>query len=57
MRTPEKETELSKLANITLLPLDVTNPEQINETVAKALSEHDVDLVFNNAGYGLFSSV
>ena len=57
MRTPEKETELSQLENISLLPLDVTNPDQINETVAQALSEHDVDLVFNNAGYGLLGSL
>ena len=57
MRTPEKETELSQLENVTLLPLDVTNPEQINETVAEALSLHDVDAVFNNAGYGLLGSL
>lgn len=57
MRTPEKETELSQLENVTLLPLDVTNPEQINETVAEALSLHDVDVVFNNAGYGLLGSL
>lgn len=57
MRTPEKETELSQLENVTLLPLDVTDVEQIKETVAKALSEHSVDLVFNNAGYGLLGSL
>jgi NAD(P)-dependent dehydrogenase (short-subunit alcohol dehydrogenase family) len=38
---------------VTLLPLDVTNPAQIKETVAKAISLHPVDVVFNNAGYGL----
>ncbi len=29
MRNPEKETELSGLKNVTLLPLDVTNYDQI----------------------------
>ena len=37
MRTPEKETELSNLENVTLLPLDVTNYDQIQSTVKKAL--------------------
>lgn len=53
MRTPEKETELAGNANITLLPLDVTDQEQIKTAVAKALEACDVDVVFNNAGYGL----
>lgn len=52
MRHPEKETELSQLENITLLPLDVTNPAQINNTVQQAILQ-GVDVVFNNAGYGL----
>jgi len=52
MRNPEKETELTKLENVTLLPLDVTNLEQIKETANKAM-ELGVDVVFNNAGYGL----
>src|SRR2546423_11081466 len=53
MRSPEKETELKAINNITLLPLDVTNPEQIKGTVEKAISSGDIDVVFNNAGYGL----
>lgn len=53
MRNPEKETELTGIAGITVLPLDVTDPEQIRRTVATALSNHDIDVVFNNAGYGL----
>ncbi len=57
MRNPEKETELNQLENVTLLPLDVTNPEQINSTVAKAIALHAVDVVFNNAGYGLMGSM
>lgn len=53
MRNPEKETELSGLKNVTLLPLDVTNYDQIQSTVKKALELSDIDIVFNNAGYGL----
>lgn len=53
MRTPEKETELNLLENVTLLPLDVTNIEQIETTVQAAIALGDIDVVFNNAGYGL----
>ncbi|UOE46629.1 SDR family oxidoreductase [Mucilaginibacter sp. SMC90] len=53
MRNPEKDNELQQLKNITLLPLDVTDINQINKTVQAALDFTDVDIVFNNAGYGL----
>lgn len=53
MRNPEKETELNLLPNVTLLPLDVTDPEQIKSTAEKAIAMGDIDVVFNNAGYGL----
>ena len=53
MRKPEKETELNLLDNVTLLPLDVNSLDEIRETVEKALSLGDVDVVFNNAGYAL----
>jgi len=36
-----------------LLPLDVTNLDQIKETTQKAIALGPVDVVFNNAGYGL----
>jgi NAD(P)-dependent dehydrogenase (short-subunit alcohol dehydrogenase family) len=57
MRQPENETVLNQLENITLLPLDVTNPEQIQSTVAKAIAMQPVDVVFNNAGYGLMGAL
>jgi NAD(P)-dependent dehydrogenase (short-subunit alcohol dehydrogenase family) len=53
MRKPENEKELQLIDHITLLPLDVTDPTQIKDTVQKALSIGDIDVVFNNAGYGL----
>jgi NAD(P)-dependent dehydrogenase (short-subunit alcohol dehydrogenase family) len=36
-----------------LLPLDITDPKQIASTVTNALDMGGVDVVFNNAGYGL----
>jgi NAD(P)-dependent dehydrogenase (short-subunit alcohol dehydrogenase family) len=53
MRNPGKEAELGKVAGITLMPLDVTNPEQIRATVQAALALGPIDVLFNNAGYGL----
>ncbi|MBO9203682.1 MULTISPECIES: SDR family oxidoreductase [Niastella] len=53
MRNPANEKELNGINNITLLPLDVTNPAQIKETTQKAMAMANIDVVFNNAGYGL----
>lgn len=55
MRNPEKETDLRKLSNVTILKLDVTHMEQIKSVVETAISNHSVDVVFNNAGYGLIA--
>jgi NAD(P)-dependent dehydrogenase (short-subunit alcohol dehydrogenase family) len=57
MRNPDKETELNTLENVTLLPLDVTNPEQIKATVKAAVETYNIDVVFNNAGYGLIGAL
>jgi len=53
MRRPEQDTELGQHANVTLLALDVTRPEQIAAAAKQALALGPVDVVFNNAGYGL----
>ena len=37
MRNPEKETELSDIDEINILPLDVTNPEQIKKTCKRLI--------------------
>lgn len=55
MRSPEKETELTKYENIKIYPLDLTKPEQITDTVFAVLELYDVDVLFNNAGYGIKS--
>ncbi|WP_435357867.1 SDR family oxidoreductase [Emticicia sp. SJ17W-69] len=53
MRNPEKETELIQLENVSLVSLDVTNVSQINETLKSITAHQNIDVVFNNAGYGL----
>lgn len=53
MRKPEKETELTKHDSIRLLALDVTNLSNIEETVKTVTASGNIDVVFNNAGYGL----
>jgi NAD(P)-dependent dehydrogenase (short-subunit alcohol dehydrogenase family) len=53
LRNPDKETELGAIPGITLLPLDVTRPAEIEAAARRALALGPVDVVFNNAGYGL----
>jgi NAD(P)-dependent dehydrogenase (short-subunit alcohol dehydrogenase family) len=53
MRNPEKEEELKGLPNVTLVKLDVTDSAAIQKTVSAILQYHSVDVVLNNAGYGL----
>ncbi|MBG6233814.1 short-subunit dehydrogenase [Pedobacter sp. CAN_A7] len=53
MRNPENENELKALPNVTVLPLDVTDSQAIQKTVSKIMKSHSVDVVLNNAGYGL----
>jgi NAD(P)-dependent dehydrogenase (short-subunit alcohol dehydrogenase family) len=53
MRRPDKEAELSGLPGVILLPLDVADPGQIRAAADRALALGPVDVVFNNAGYGL----
>jgi NAD(P)-dependent dehydrogenase (short-subunit alcohol dehydrogenase family) len=57
MRHPEHETELTQLPNVHLLPLDVTDVAQIETTVHRAIALYPVDVVFNNAGYGLIGAL
>ncbi len=57
MRNPGNERELTKLENVTVLKLDVTWPEQIEASVNKVIKEHSVDVVLNNAGYGLIGAL
>lgn len=53
MRAPEKEAQLGKLPGVVLLSLDITDKRQIEAAAARAVATGGVDVVFNNAGYGL----
>ncbi len=53
MRNPDKEADLAATPGVTVLALDVTDPAQIREAADKALALGPVDVLFNNAGYGL----
>lgn len=55
MRNLSKGEELAKLPNVELMPLDVTDAEQIKDTCQEAISKYEVDVLFNNAGYGLMA--
>jgi NAD(P)-dependent dehydrogenase (short-subunit alcohol dehydrogenase family) len=51
MRDPSAAGELG--AGVTVLPLDVTEPAQIDAAVGRALELGPVDVVHSNAGHGL----
>ena len=53
MRNPEKEKELAKLDDIVLFQLDITDRQQIESVAQRAVASGRVDVVFNNAGYGM----
>ncbi|GGD87336.1 SDR family oxidoreductase [Paenibacillus nasutitermitis] len=52
MRSPEKETELSRLDRVLVTRLDVLEKETIHHAIAKGI-EHfgKIDVLLNNAGY------
>ena len=53
MRTPEKETELASIPGVKLMALDTTDPDQIQRVAQDVIAHGGVDVVFNNAGYGM----
>ena len=53
MREPSKEKELQTVPGVKVLRLDVTQPAQIAQAAQQALELGPVDVLFNNAGYGL----
>ncbi|WP_420629329.1 SDR family oxidoreductase [Candidatus Leptofilum sp.] len=54
MRTPEKETELTQIENVTVYQMDVTDNNSIQNATEQILADFgNVDVVLNNAGYGL----
>jgi NAD(P)-dependent dehydrogenase (short-subunit alcohol dehydrogenase family) len=53
MRDPKKEKELGNISGIQLMSLDVTDPHEIESVAKQVVGSGGVDVVFNNAGYGL----
>jgi NAD(P)-dependent dehydrogenase (short-subunit alcohol dehydrogenase family) len=57
MRSPDKDTELTNLANVLCLPLDVTKVETIKAAIDRAIAQFgSIDVVVNNAGYALIGA-
>lgn len=55
MRAPERETELSRLGNVRVLRLDVTEEASIGTAVAEGMSAFGaIDVLVNNAGFGAY---
>jgi len=53
MRNPKDEVELSKLANVLVTRLDVTDQNSIQEAINQGIARFgNIDAVVNNAGYG-----
>ncbi|MFM9278303.1 SDR family oxidoreductase [Paenibacillus jiagnxiensis] len=54
MRSPERETELSRLENVLVTRLDVEQLETIQEALRAGLERFGtIDVLLNNAGYGV----
>jgi NAD(P)-dependent dehydrogenase (short-subunit alcohol dehydrogenase family) len=53
MRTPEKETELASIPGVKRMALDTTDADQIQRVAQDVIADGGVDVVFNNAGYGM----
>lgn len=57
MRSPEKETELNALANTLVTKLDVLDLESIDNALKEGIQKFGtIDVVLNNAGYGLMGT-
>ncbi len=60
MRNVEKENELDKLSNVTLLRMDVNDENQVKQAILEGIEKYGkIDAIVNNAGYttlGVFES-
>ncbi len=55
MRAPDREDELTKLQNVLVVRLDVTDSRSIEAAVAAGIERFGrIDVLLNNAGYGAY---
>lgn len=57
MRNLDRAGELKEMQNIVFAELDLTKPELIKQTSQKVLKEYDIEVLFNNAGYGIMGAL
>ncbi|MBB6675214.1 SDR family oxidoreductase [Cohnella nanjingensis] len=58
MRSPERETELTKHENIKIFKLDVTDVKQVQTATEQAIEAFGrIDIVVNNAGMGTYGAL
>lgn len=49
----EEQAQFKDVANLVTYQLDVTDPAMVDQVAADVLKKYDVDVLFNNAGYGM----
>jgi NAD(P)-dependent dehydrogenase (short-subunit alcohol dehydrogenase family) len=52
MRDTSKAKDFDDLERVTVLPLDITKPAEINRAASAAIALGEIDVVLNNAAYG-----
>ena len=57
MRNPQRGKDLMELSNIEIMRLDISKPEEIRSTCKEAIEKYDIDILFNNAGYGIMGAM